>query len=197
MNETSIEKTVEENFVSTKQQANDRFRASIDGNRPTALEAIKRSDYKDDDSYIEALAVYEYETTNVDPRLAALRRKYSRLVYEENEAKRQAAQEAAYEKVRENTRLDYTEQKTVEKAAADEATRLLKAGRIEAKDLAKTAADLQKQMEDKAIRSKAGGTFFNQLMRQEYQAQKGITPEEEKRMSKDLKTDLMGKKNAW
>lgn len=197
MNETSIEKTVEENFVSTKQQANDRFRASIDGNRPSALEAIKRSDYKDDDSYIEALAVYEYETTNVDPRLAALRRKYSRLVYEENEAKRQAAQEAAYEKVRENTRLDYGEQEAVEKAAADEATRLLKAGRIEAKDLAKTAADLQKQMEDKAIRSKAGGTFFNQLMRQEYQAQKGISPAAEKQMSKDLKTSLMGKKNAW
>ena len=197
MNETSIEKTVGENFVSAKQQANDRFRASIDGNRPSALEAIRREDYSTDDAYISALAQYEYESTHVDPRLAELRRKYSRIVYEENEAKRRAAQEAAYEKVRENTRLDYGEQEAVEKAAADEATRLLKAGRIEAKDLAKTAADLQKQMEDKAIRTKAGGAFFNQLMRQEYQAQKGITPEAEKRMAQDTKRDLMGKKNGW
>lgn len=185
------------NFVSQKQQLTDKFKASIDANRPTALEAIKRSDYKTDDEYINALAVYEYETTHVDPRLAELRRKYSRLVYEENEAKRKAEQEAEYERIREKTRLDYSEQEAVEKAAADEAARLYNAGKVEAKDIAKTAADLKKQMEDKAIRTKAGGTFFNQIIRQEYQAQKGITPEEEKRMSKEVKTALMGEKNAW
>lgn len=187
----------ENQYYSQKEQTADRMRAAMGANRKTALEAIRREDYATDDQYVDALAAYDYQRENVDPRLAELRRKYSRLVYEQNEAKRKAEQEAEYERVRESTRLDYTEQKTVEKAAADEATRLLKAGRIEAKDLAKTAADLQKQMEDKAIRTKAGSTFFNQLMRQEYQAQKGITPEEEKQMRKDLKTDLMGRKNAW
>ena len=187
----------ETTFVSQKQQLTDKFKASIGANVPTAFEAIRREDYATDDQYVDALAAYDYQRENVDPRLAELRRKYSRLVFEENEAKRKAEQEAEYERIREKTRLDYSEQKAIEKAAADEATRLYNAGKVEAKDIAKTAADLQKQMEDKAIRTKAGGTLFNRIMRQEYQAQKGVTPEEEKRMAQDTKRDLFGPGKDW
>ena len=187
----------ETTFVSQRQQVNDKFKASIDGNRPTALEAIKRADYANDDQYISALAQYEFEATNEDPRLAQLRRKYSRIVYEENEQKRREAQAAEFEKNRENTRLDFDEQKAAEKAAADKVYQLYQAGHVDASDLARATKEAQKKAVDNAIGSKAGATFLNQMFRQEYAAQKGISPSAEKQMSKDLKTDLMGRKNAW
>lgn len=187
----------ENQYYSQKEQTADKMKAAIGANIPTAFEAIRREDYANDDQYIDALAAYDYERESADPRLKEIRRKYARLVMEQNEEKRREKQQARYAELKAATQLSYEEQQAVDKAAADAAVKAYNQGYIEAADVARATTSAAEKYKDAAISRKAGSAFLNELFREEYKAQKGISPSAEKKMSDDVKRDLMGKDKAW
>lgn len=165
------------------------------GANPEAMDVVKRADFSDDGSYIQALV--DYELAHNDPKRAELTRKYARLVNEQREQEARAAKEARYKEIRESTKLTPDESNQVEFDATQATMQAVRDGRIDPRDFNRARAAAVERLEKKTLDRKAGNAIFNEEIRQMYAEQKSFTEEQEAQMSKDVKIGLMGKDKAW
>lgn len=125
--------------------------------QPSALDAVKRSDFDSDEAYLNAATLYEMERSN--PEYQATRRRLAA------ELESRQEQDAAYKEIRAGVKLDYIEQKEVDREAAELARRDLAAGKIGVSDLGAAIASHAEKLTAQRLDTKAGNMLFNGIIR--------------------------------
>lgn len=131
--------------------------------QPSALDAVKRSDFDSDEAYLNAATLYEMERSN--PEYQATRRRLAAELESRQEQEQRKAQDAAYKEIRAAVKLDYIEQREVDREAAELARRDLAAGKIGASDLGAAIASHAEKLTAQRLDTKAGNQLFNGIIR--------------------------------
>ena len=133
---------------------------------PNVKDTIKREDFPDDDSYVEALARRELETEE-NPRLAELKRKHDVELARQREEEQKAAEKRQYEEARAAAKLTEKEKQEVAAEALDAATADLNSGRITHEQFEETREKHREKIESARLDHKTTGAFFNKWFNQE------------------------------
>ena len=131
--------------------------------QPSALDAVKRSDYDTDEAYLNAATLYEMERS--DPAYQQVRRRLKSELEARQEQAQRTEQAEAYKKIRAGTVLDAVDQRQIDAQAAERARADLAAGRIAASALGATIEKYANEMGEHMKDVKAGNQLFNGIIR--------------------------------
>ena len=165
------------------------------GGNPAAMDVVKRSDFSTDAEYVQGLV--DWELAHNDPERNELTRKYTMILQKQREQEAREKAEARRKEIREGMKLTPDEANEVELTATQATMDAVRDGKIDPRDFNRARAAAVKRLEEKTLDRKTDSVVFNEEIRRMYQEQKDFTPEQEAQMSKDVKVNLMGQKNAW
>lgn len=128
-----------------------------------ALGALNRSDYTDDDAYLDAATknLLERSSPEYQRARAAVTAAYQR----KQEAEQRAAQEARYKELSSTTKLDSVELGNVDKKAREAAQRDLAAKRITFSDMGATIEKYAEKLQKEALKNKISRIMMNEAIR--------------------------------
>lgn len=127
-----------------------------------ALDALDRSDYADDDAYLDAAAkaLLERSSPEYQRARAAATAAYQR----KQEATRRAEQETRYKELCNSTKLDSVELGNVDKKAREAAQLDLAAKRITFSDMGATIEKYAEKFQKEALRNKLSRIMMNETI---------------------------------
>lgn len=142
------------------------FAARLSGDEFTAesaLDALNRSAYEDDDAYLDAAAkaLLERSSPEYQRARAAATAAYQR----RQEAEQRAAQEARYKELSSTTKLDYLEISNAERQARVLAQTDLTAGRIHVSNMGATIEKYTEKFQKEALKNKISRIMMNEAIR--------------------------------
>ena len=149
--------------IETSDSTRAKFADKLGFEQASPLDLIDRSNYTDDDGYIDAVVKLEMERNS--PEYQAARRRLKAQYNERKEAERQKAAKGAYNEIRAGVQLNSVEKKDIDTKAVDLARRDLAAGRIFASDLGAAIERHAKQLTEKEKNTKASDQLFNAMLR--------------------------------
>lgn len=147
--------------TSTREKFTARLSGSID--TKAALDAVSRSDYPDDESYLTAATKAYLERS--DP---AFSKAYTALASEyqqQREAEQQAANKARYDELKKSVTLDSFESGEVERQARAAAERDLAAKRVTLDGMGKAIQNHAQSLTNEAKERKIGRLMMNEQIR--------------------------------
>lgn len=129
----------------------------------SALDLVNRSDYPNEEVYLDACARAELERSSPEYRAARARLKAEyRQRTEEQERKRQSEN---YHEIRKSVSLDDLDRRNIDTEAAALARRDLAKGKIGASELGATIERYAEQLGEKCKDAKASNQLFNAMLR--------------------------------
>ena len=149
--------------IKTADGVKEKARAALGLDLSSALDLVSRSDYPDDEAYLDTCARMELERSSPEYRAARSRLKAEyRARQEEQERKAQAEN---YKAIRSSVGLDDLDRRNIDAEAAGLARRDLAAGRISASMLGATIEQYARNLSEKKKDSKASNVLFNAMLR--------------------------------
>lgn len=156
---------IEQSEIVTKESTTEKVAAALGFNQPSALDVVRREEFKSDADYIHALT--ETQAKMDDPEYQRAARK----VAEEDRRRQEKAireeQRKEYSEILKTVKLSDLDRRTVDTQAAELARRDLAAGRIFASDLAGRIEHYAEELTEKKKRDLAAGIQFNRCLRGE------------------------------
>lgn len=149
--------------IESKDTIREKAKAAFGFDLSSALDLVKRSDYDNDEAYLDACTRAELERSSPEYRAAR-----SRLKAEFNarrDAEQRQAQGEAYKSIRAGITLDDLDRRNIDEQAADPARRDLAANRIAASALGATIEKYAQTLSEKRKDEKASNSLFNAMLR--------------------------------
>ena len=151
--------------IESKDTIREKAKAAFGFNLSSALDLVKRSDYDNDEAFLDACTRAELERSSPEYRAA---RNHLKAEYRaRQEAEQRQAQGEAYKAIRAGITLDDLDRRSIDEQAADLARHDLAAGRITASGLGDAIANYAEKLGEQRKNEKASGQLFNKLLRGE------------------------------
>lgn len=144
-------------------ETREKARAALGLDLSSALDLVNRSDYPDEESYLDAATRAELERSS--PEYRSTRSRLKAELRQRTEQEERKVQGEAYKAIRAGVSLDSVDQKNIDAEAADLARRDLAAGRISASALGATIEQYARDLSEKKKDSKASNALFNAMLR--------------------------------
>ena len=149
--------------IETADSVKEKAKAAFGFDLSSALDLVNRSDYPNEEAYLDACARAELERSSPEYRAARARLKAEyRQRTEEQERKRQSEN---YHEIRKSVSLDDLDRRNIDTEAADLARRDLAKGKIGASELGATIERYAEQLGEKRKDAKASNKLFNAMLR--------------------------------
>lgn len=151
--------------IDTPETIRERVVEAFGFNELSALDLVDRSDYHDEDGYLDAAAKAELERNN--PEYRAIRSRLKAELRERTEREQLEKQSQAYSTIRASVALDDLDRRNIDQQAAELARRDLAAGRIGASALGATIEKYAAELGEQRKNEKASASLFNRMLRGE------------------------------
>ena len=149
--------------IETRESTREKARAALGLDLSSPLDLVSRSDYPDDEAYLDAATRAEMERSN--PEYRSIRSRLKAELRQRTEQEERKAQAENYKAIRSSVSLDDLDRRNIDAAAADLARRDLAAGRISASMLGKSIESYAEKLGEKRKDEKAGNALFNAMLR--------------------------------
>lgn len=149
--------------VETSASKREKVFEKMSGNTKRALDVLNRSDYANEEAYIDACVAYDMQRNS--PEYRAIRREVESENRKRKEAAQAEAQAAAYKEIRASVALSGLDQREIDTKATEMARRDLAAGRIGTGDLGKTIERYAQKLGEERKDTLASNALFNKMLR--------------------------------
>ena len=147
----------------TRNDVAEKMKRAMGADQKSALDMVRRGDFKNDDEYLDAAA--HYEISRQTPEFQKARRELAKELAERWEAEQREKQREEYSRLLKTVKLDYLDRKNIDAKAAELAQRDVHAGRIGASALGSKITEYAKVLEEKRIEEKAQAALVNAMIR--------------------------------
>ena len=149
--------------IETADTVREKVKSALGFDCVSTLDLVRREDFADDESYLDAAAKAELERSSPEYRAARNRLKNEYRARRGEEQRR--AQSKAYKAIRENTSLDNLDRRSIDEQAVSLARRDLAANRIAASELGEVISRYAAELSEKRKSEKASNAMFNAMLR--------------------------------